>query len=257
MTANLSASRWLVRPRPNPSARLRLFCIPFAGGGASVFRLWPESLPDNIEVCAVQLPGRETRFKEPAYSRIGPLVAALADAVEPAIDRPYAVFGHSLGALVGFELIRVLRHRGVAGPQLLIASGRTAPQLPLRRRAIHALPEREFRDELRRLEGTPAAVLDHDELMGLFSPMIRADFAVNESYSYTAEAPLDCPVVALGGLDDPWVNRDELDAWSAETCASFECRQFPGKHFFVQTAAAAVLAAVAGALTRAAEEARR
>lgn len=256
MTANPSASRWLVRPRPNPSARLRLVCIPFAGAGASVYRLWPEGLPRDVEVCAVQPPGRETRFREPAHARIDPLVDELTEVLEPALDRPYAVFGHSLGSLVGFELVRALRRRGRPRPQLLIASGRTAPHLPPRRPPIHDLPEGEFLDELRQLDGTPQAVLDHDELMALFSPTIRADLAVNETYAYHHEPELDCPILALGGLEDPWVNLEELQAWAELTSAAFRCRQFPGKHFFIQTAAADVLASVSAALAPAMEDAR-
>ncbi len=256
MTANPSASRCLIRPRPVADARLRLFCLPFAGGGASVYRLWPAGLPGWAEVCAVQPPGRETRFREPAHQRIGPLVAELVECMEPLLDRPFAIFGHSLGSLVGFELARALRARGLAAPELVIASGRTAPQRPLRRRPIHALPEAEFRDELGKLEGTPQAVLGHDDLMSLFSPMIRADFAVNESYVYRDEPPLDSPILALGGQDDPWVDRSELEAWNMQTTRAFECRVFPGKHFFVQTAAEEVLAVVNVALDRALEERR-
>src|SRR5262245_29487970 len=143
MIANPATSRWLVRPRPNVSARLRLVCLPYAGGGASLFRLWPEGLPAVVEVCAIQLPGRETRLREPAHRHVGPLVVELAEALARSLEPPLAIFGHSMGALIGFELARQMRRRGMNGPQLLIASGRGAPQLPLRRRQIHALPEPE------------------------------------------------------------------------------------------------------------------
>src|SRR5947208_15726994 len=106
-----TADPWLTRPRPNPSARLRLFCLPFAGGGASAYHTWPEGLPGDVEVCAVQPPGREGRFREPAFARLRPLVTALTDALRPHLDRPFAVFGHSLGALVAFEWVRELRRR--------------------------------------------------------------------------------------------------------------------------------------------------
>jgi medium-chain acyl-[acyl-carrier-protein] hydrolase len=250
LIANPASSRWLVRHRPAPDARLRLVCLPFVGGGASLFRFWPELLSPAVEVCAVQLPGRETRLREPAHRRVGPLVLELAEVLAHAVEPPFAIFGHSMGALVSFELARQMRRRGMTAPRLLIASGRAAPQLPLRRRPIHALPEPDFRDELRKLEGTPAAVLDHDELMALFSPTLRADFALNETYRYNEEPPLDLPILALGGVDDPWVSREELEGWRAQTAASFDCAQFPGKHFYFQTATAEVLATVGRALAR-------
>lgn len=249
MSTDITTRRWLVRPSPNPDAALRLFCFPFAGGGASIFRLWPAGLPSSVELCALQLPGRESRLREPAHQRIGPLLDEIVDAITPELDRPFALFGHSKGALVAFELGRELRRRGLPSPTLLIASGRVAPQLPPRRRPIHALPEAEFRDELRRLDGTPRAVLDHHELMSLFSPVIRADLAVNESYVYRAEPPLDVPLLALGGRDDPLVHADDLDAWETQTSSRFECVRFDGGHFFLQTAAPALLATLTRVLS--------
>jgi medium-chain acyl-[acyl-carrier-protein] hydrolase len=154
-----------------------------------------------------------------------------------------------MGALLAFAFAREQRRRGAAGPVHLFASGRIAPQLTPRRRSLHDLPEAEFRDELARLDGTPSAVLEHDELMGLFSPVIRADLAVNETYRFRDARPLDCPITALGGLDDPWVDRSELDAWRIHTSSTFTVHQLPGKHFFVQTAQPQVLSVVGEALT--------
>lgn len=187
-------------------------------------------------------------MREPAHQRIGPLIAELIETLPPDLDRPFAIFGHSFGALVAFELTRALRQVGLPSPKLLIVSGRVAPQLPLRRRPIHALPDAEFRDELRRLDGTPRAVLDHQELMGLYTPIIRADLAVNESYDYRDEPPLDIPLLALGGLDDTLVSRDDLAAWSAQTRNRFECLSFPGGHFFLQSSTPDLLATLTRAL---------
>jgi medium-chain acyl-[acyl-carrier-protein] hydrolase len=147
-----------------------------------------------------------------------------------------------MGAIIAFELARKLRREGRILPELLIVSGRIAPQLPLRRGSLHDLPELEFRQELRRLEGTPPAVLEHEELMQLFSPMLRADFAVNDTYVYHDEPPLVLPIVAFGGIDDPWVSRGELDAWRAQTAATFTPHPLPGKHFFLQSAEPQLLA---------------
>jgi medium-chain acyl-[acyl-carrier-protein] hydrolase len=250
MTADPSPTRWLVRPRPDPEARLRLVCFPFAGGGASLYRRWPDGLPPSVEVCAVQPPGREERFREPAYRSLPPLVAAFLDAAGPVLERPFVLFGHSLGALVAFEVARALRREGRPGPLHLFVAGRIAPQLTSRRRPAHDLPDAEFRAELRQLQGTPTAVLDHDELMQLLAPLIRADFAVVETYAYRDGPPLDCPITALGGTEDPWVNREELEAWRSQTTAAFDCRQLPGNHFFIQSAEALVLEQVGRVLAR-------
>lgn len=249
MQANRATNPWLVQPRPNRLADLRLFCFPFAGGGASLFRLWPDRLPAWVELCAMQLPGRESRLREPTHQRIGSLIDGLVDALAAELDKPFALFGHSMGALVAFELARELRRQNLPSPRLLIASGRFAPQLRPRRPPIHALPEVAFREELRLLDGTPQALLDHSELMGLFSPIIRADLAVNETYAYTEEPPLDLPILALGGLTDPWVHQDELEGWRLQTSDRFERQQFAGGHFFLQTATAEMLSVLSRALT--------
>jgi medium-chain acyl-[acyl-carrier-protein] hydrolase len=226
---------WFPYPRPNPSARLRLFCYPFAGGGASAFRHWPDGLPRFVEVVPVQPPGRETRFREPAFTLMAPLVTALADALQPHHDRPYAIFGHSLGALVAFELVRELRRRGGRPPARLIVSGHGAPHLLGRHTPMHALPDDQFRAELRRLNGTPAAVLDNDELMSVLTPTLRADMAVGETYTPAAEPPLDCPILALGGEGDAYAPPPDLEAWREHTRAACEVHVLPGEHFFLQT----------------------
>lgn len=249
MQANRVTNPWLVRPKPNRLASLRLFCIPFAGGGASLFRLWPDRLPDGVEVCAIQLPGRESRLREPIQTRIGPLIEALAAGLDGELDRPFALFGHSMGSLVAFELARELRRRNLPSPRLLIASGRSAPQLPRRRPLLHDLPEAAFREELRLLDGTPQVLLDHSELMSLYSPIIRADLAVNETYVYREEPPLNLPILALGGQADALAQRDEVEGWQSQTTQSFEHQQISGGHFFLQTAAAELLTVLSRALT--------
>ncbi len=226
---------WLICPVPNPSAALRLFCLPHAGGGAALFRSWPTNLPATVEVCAVQLPGRETRFREPPLRNWQPLVAALADGLLPFLDRPYAVYGHSMGALLAFELVRELRRRGIAGPAHLIAAGYPAPPLPSERPHLHDLPEAEFRAALRQRGGTPAVVLDNNELMDLLAPMVRADFTVLETYLYQPDDPLDCPLTVVGGDEDPIARPHQLSAWRDVTTGPSELVMLPGPHFFPQT----------------------
>lgn len=236
MIASSTTDPWLAGLRPNPRARLRLCCLPHAGGGASLYRRWADLLPQDVEVCPVQLPGREGRFREPAFTRMPALTQALAQALRPCLDRPFAIFGHSMGALVGFEVARLLRRHYGLEPAHLFVSGHAAPQLPPDHVAIHALPDEAFRQELRRLNGTPQAVLDHTELMETLLPTLRADFAVCETYAYEAEAPLGCPITAFGGLQDGRVSRSGLDAWRAQTSAAFHARMLPGDHFFAHTA---------------------
>jgi len=235
MTRGMTSNRWLVRWRSSPEARLRLFCFPYAGGGAMAYRPWGSGISAETEVCALQLPGRESRCREAPFQRLDALIDALADALAGELDKPYAFFGYSMGALLAFELARRFRREGWPGPLFLMASARVAPQRPLRRPPLHDLPEPEFRAELRRLEGMPAALFDHQELMEIVSPLLRADFAVSDHYDYVPEPPLSCPIIAVGGDQDGWVERDDLEAWREQTTADFRCHVLSGNHFFLKS----------------------
>jgi medium-chain acyl-[acyl-carrier-protein] hydrolase len=224
---------WISRRTTGPPTRLRLFCFPYAGAGALIFRKWSGGLPADVQVCPVQLPGRGTRLTERPFTRLTPLVEALAQALEPLLDQPFAFFGHSLGSLISFELARRIRRAyGVQPVQLFVSAGR-APQIPHRDAPVHALPEKEFLAELRRLNGTPNELLEHKELMEIMLPPLRADFALYETYVYSVEAPLDCPISAFGGLHDYRVNDNDLEGWRLQTNGSFSLRMFPGDHFFL------------------------
>lgn len=219
--------------KPGPRARIRLFCFPYAGGGAAVFRGWGALAPPEIHVVPVHLPGRGNRFTEPALTRCDALVEQLADELEPYMDAPFAFFGHSMGAMLAFELTRRLRAGGKALPEHLLVAGRRAPQRPSDKRKLHGLPEDEFLQELRSLDGTPDEILEHPELMELFSPILRADFELCETYAFREDEPLDLPFSAFGGLEDPDVSRDDLMAWKEHTRGPFKLRMFPGGHFFL------------------------
>jgi medium-chain acyl-[acyl-carrier-protein] hydrolase len=232
----LPVERWLAYREVNPRARLRLFCFPYAGGGASAYRGWAAALPADVEVCPVQLPGRESRLREPAFSRPEPLIIALADALQAHLDLPFAFFGHSMGALLSFEIARELRRRGGSLPLHLFLSGRRAPQVPSREEDIHDLPEPEFVARLRELNGTPEEVLQHSELMRLLVPVLRADFAVNETYVYQPGEPLEMSISVFGGLADAEVTRDDLEGWREQTRGVFRLRMLPGDHFFLHGA---------------------
>jgi medium-chain acyl-[acyl-carrier-protein] hydrolase len=234
---------------PNPNARLRVFCFPFAGVGASTFNTWAEGLPPDIraqsEFCAIQLPGRESNMRASPFNNLAPMLDALVPAIERYSRPPFVFLGHSMGALVGFELARVLRRRGMPCPTHMVVSGHRAPQLPDRLPPIHKLPDPEFVAKLRDYGGTPEAVLQNPELMELLLPILRADFAVCESYVHANEEPLGCPITAFGGNDDVQVSREELAGWHAQTSNSFSMHIFPGAHFFIQSAHVLVLRVLA------------
>jgi medium-chain acyl-[acyl-carrier-protein] hydrolase len=173
-----------------------------------------------------------------------PLVEALAAAL-PLAGVPFAFFGHSMGALIAFELARELARRGRPGPLHLFVSGRRAPQVPDREEPLHRLPDPEFVVRLRELNGTPEEVLANGELMQLLLPLLRADFAVHETYEYRPGEPLAVPISALGGIADPEVRRDDLEAWRPETRGAFRLRMLPGDHFFLLSARRLVTEAVA------------
>jgi len=234
--------RWLQYWQRRPKARIRLFCFPYAGGSASIFRTWSDRVPQEVEICPVQWPGREGRLTEPLISDFHTLVSDLALALAPVLDMPYAFFGHSMGALVSFELTRYLRGmRKTSLPVHLFVSGRRAPQIPDLDPPTSHLPEPEFIEELRRLKGTPEAVLQNEELLRLLMPSIRADFSMCEKYIYIPAKPLECPITAMGGLYDREVMRHMIEAWREQTSSNFKLRFFDGDHFFLHKEREALL----------------
>jgi medium-chain acyl-[acyl-carrier-protein] hydrolase len=228
-------TRWLSFPRQNPKASARLFCFPYAGGNSLVFRTWPDCLPPHVEVCVLQLPGRGPRINEPAFTQLPALVRAAGRALLPHMDKPFAFFGHSMGAMIGFELSRYLRDENKALPLHLFVSGRRAPQVIDPSPTTYDLPEPEFIQELHRLNGTPREVLEHEDLMRLVIPILRTDFAVCQTYDYQAGAPLDCPISVYGGVQDEGVPRAYLEGWRDQTNAAFTLKMFPGDHFFIHS----------------------
>lgn len=233
---------WTIYFGRNPGARLRLFCFPYAGGGATIYSTWPRGLPPEVEVVAVQPPGREGRLAEKPFADLMELTAAMHQALRPHLDKPFAFYGHSNGGLMAFELARALRREGGPLPLHLFAGGRPAPQLELDEPPIHHLPHDEFIHELRRFAGTPEEILQNEEIMELIMPLLRADFALGETYRYTHEPPLDVPISAYGGRRDDEVSVDEVEAWREQTTAEFRLQIFPGDHFFINGDRTLVLA---------------
>lgn len=237
------------RYSPTDDATVRQFCFPYGGGGVSIFRGWAEHLPSFVDLCSVELPGRDSLVGEPPLTDLSELINRLHDVVTPWLDRPFAFFGHSLGALVGFELTRFLRRLGGALPHILVVSGHAAPHVMNDRKSIHQLPQEEFVSELRRLAGTPPSVLQNSELMELLLPALRADFGLNDTYAYEPEAPLQVPIVAFGGIDDEEVNPENIAAWREHCVNDFRVYMFKGGHFFLNSARLEVLAALSDILT--------
>jgi surfactin synthase thioesterase subunit len=223
---------WVRPVDPFAGARLRLFCLPFAGGGTVQFRRFARSLPKDIQVCPVCLPGREDRRLERPYDRMEPLVAALVLALQPWLDRPYAIYGHSMGGLVAFELARALRARP---PERIIVSGRGAPQLVQRAPALATLSDEDLvKGLVERYNAVPRAVLAEPELLAIFIPIFRADLAVLENYEHRPGPPLELPLTVVGGRSDFLVSEPELAAWREHTVGPFRQEMVEGDHFFIQ-----------------------
>jgi surfactin synthase thioesterase subunit len=237
---------WIRCPEPLATARARLFCFPYAGAGTSAFGGWSAALRPDIEVCLVQLPGREDRFREPPFTRIGPLMAPLVDAITPHLDRPFAFLGHSMGGLIAFELTRALRGMGHVLPFRLCVSARRAPQLPARMPPLRDLTDGSFVEQIRvRYGGIPREVLESPELLALLLPMLRADMELCETYDYQAQPPLACAISVFYGRDDRIVPREEVARWCEQTAAACTVREIPGDHFFLKSARGPFMKAVA------------
>lgn len=231
-------NRWLVCPQPNSSATARLFLFPYAGGAPSSFNKWFAEFPNDIEVSIIHYPGRGSRYNEPPIKELSVLVEEIANAIQPELDKPFFFFGHSLGAVLAFEVARRISPQ----PQILFVSACGAPHIPNPNRPIHALSDSEFLKSLQELNGLPTEVSNNTELMELLLPTLRADFEVIEKYQYkVAEPRLEFPIIAFGGSEDFHVDRARLDAWEHHTNNNFKSKIFPGDHFFINTARGSVI----------------
>lgn len=244
----LNSSKWTMVFKPNPKARMRLFCVPYAGAGASTYRDWHESIRDDVEVVGIQLPGRENRFSEPHLGSVDGIVEQLIPVISNYSDKPFVLFGHSMGALVSFELTRALQRLRGPAPRHLIVSGTRAPSCPRRDAPIHQLDDDAFLEKIQCFNGTPQSLLQNAELMKLFMPLLRADFCVAESYRYEDRGPIWCPVTVLGGDEDGGVPLEDLRAWSTICRSSCDQHVFRGDHFFIHKHKAAVIDLINGVL---------
>lgn len=229
-----SPSPWFSLLQGNAPAALRLYCFPYAGAGHTVFQHWRAQFADDIELALVKLPGRGARFAEPQGGSLDELAQAIARAIVEADEGAdhFAFFGHSMGALLAFETARALQKRGLA-PSALLVSARTAPSAHGWRERLSDLPDADFLEHIRSMNGLPQEVLDNPEWLALFLPIIRADFALCENYHYRPGLPLACPISVLAGREDASVPLALLEGWTGETRAGCQTRLFPGGHFYL------------------------
>jgi surfactin synthase thioesterase subunit len=227
---------------------MRLLCFPYAGGSPIVYRDWPQCLPSSVEVVPVELPGRGTRSKEPAFNDLGQIIDAMIGEMSSLLDMRFAFFGHSMGAMIAFEMARRLRSDGLMEPSHLFVSGRRAPQIQRDGPTTYDLPHHEFIVMLRNLGGTPQEVLANTELMELMIPTLRADFRAVQTYKYLPDKSLGCPITTFGGLQDTEVRREDLLAWKEQTTSPFCMHLLSGDHFFLNTARIQLLGLIARCL---------
>lgn len=215
------------------SAVDQLFVIPHAGGAASYYRQWSEWLPNTVELIPLDLAGHGTRMREPLITEWPGFVADLAALVRARIAGAYILAGHSLGALVAYEVARIMQARGTP-PSLLLVTGRNGPTAGLSHRPIHQLPDAEFLAAIERLGGTPGTVLQQSEVMRMYLPLLRADLRLAETYTREPGPPLLLPVAVFAGRQDQLTDDRGLIAWSRETTGTFELTLVAGGHFFHQ-----------------------
>jgi surfactin synthase thioesterase subunit len=243
-----ATNNWLVPATPAADATRRLFCLPYAGGGASLFHPWRAHMPPGVALVAVQLPGRENRLREPAFTNVAGLVAAMGPRLRPYFDRPYSLLGYSYGALLAFELARWLRRQGERPPDHLFVAARRAPHLAGEGPVVHRYADSELVEWLRDLGGTPDLLLQHPELLPLYLPILRADLTAHETYCYRPEEPLQVPITAFGGLGDRQARPAEVEAWREQTSSAWSAHFYPGGHFFVKEHQQGFLRDLAGKL---------
>lgn len=244
-----SASRWLNVFKGVERPRFRVFCFPHACAGASVFRDWPRHFAADAELCAVQLPGRENRILDPVPDRLDDLVSPLIAAIRPLAGTPFVLFGHSLGAIIAYEVARGL-DAIESPPRLLGVSGCRPPHVPLERKPLHGLPDAELKRAIGDMGGTSPEVLAHDELMDFLLPTIRADFRLAECYLQEAGLRVGCPIHAFAGTADPAASPEKMAGWSMAAGGSFICTALDGGHFFVKDHVERIAAALAAPFQR-------
>lgn len=244
MTETALDERWVRRFHPGPDGAAQLVCFPHAGGSASYFRPLSAALSATARVLALQYPGRQDRLHEPGLSSIAEFADEAYAALTPLRAGPIALFGHSMGAMIAFEVATRMRERGDASPVALFVSGRRAPSRH-RDESVHLLDDHGLAAELRRLSGTDARILDDESVLRMILPPTRSDYTAVETYRYRPGPKLDCPVIALTGDEDLRVDLDDARAWAAHTTGPFALHTFSGGHFYLVEHQAAIVDIIA------------
>jgi medium-chain acyl-[acyl-carrier-protein] hydrolase len=225
----------LVTPKKRPNADLKLICFPYAGGGVSTYSTWVEHLPVNVELSIVQMPGRGSRMFESAHANMKDVMNELLDIMLDFLNKPYIFFGHSLGSRIAFELMKELQALQHPLPLHFIASGSRGPHDKSNKKDIYNLPRQKFIAELKKLNGTPKAVLENQELMDLFLPLLRADFELADTYCYEGDAIFNCPITVLGGEKDIGISFAQLESWQNFFVQKAKVHMLFGDHFFIDS----------------------
>lgn len=225
---------WYVEYRKNSQATIRLFCFHHSGGGASTYYPWLEHLIPHIEMIAIQLPGRENRFTEPLTNNLKDIINNLGLGFEYYKNKPFLVFGHSLGGLIAFEFVKSIRELYSLYPCHIIISATKAPHLPFRMNLLSPLDDQALKEELKTYNGIEGAILNNEEFLSLLLPIIKNDFSISERYCSADVMPLPCDILLLSGTQDRTVNEEEIQAWAAHTTGKFEHISFSGGHFFIK-----------------------
>lgn len=226
---------WVTCPIPQPQAKLRLFCFAYAGGGASIYRDWGKLLGPTIEVCPIQLPGRENRYAEMPHRNVQTLAPEIATHLQGFLDKPYIIYGHSMGALVGYEVMRTLQAKNQPLPLVALLAAFRAAHLPLKRAPMHQLSDEAFIEKLASLGGCSPEVLNSEELLQIILPMLRADFELCDGYTHQAGEALKCPFIMIAGLKDRQVAHEDIQAWQIHTYHPARLLTLPAGHFFLKT----------------------
>jgi len=233
MSFNPAENKWFIYPKPNPKASLRLFCFPYGGSGASAFSSWIKDVPSEMEICLIQLPGRENRIRESPFSQLLSLVKNLASAF-PVQRIPFAFYGHSMGALISFELTREFRRNNQMSPIHLFFAAHGAPHYS--GKIAHILAngsDFEVIQQLNRVGDVPNWLIENKKLREIFFSILRADMRMLINYTYSPEMPLNCPISVFGGVQDLWVTKEQLLAWKEYTSSSFSLEMLEKNHFFI------------------------
>ncbi|UCG70212.1 MAG: thioesterase [Thermoplasmata archaeon] len=231
---NVTQNPWFYVPKPNCKAKLKLFCFPYAGGTAEIYYAWPYDLPEEIEMLAIHYPGHIPRSNERLFTRISKLVEAISGEIVRYTDKSYAFFGHSMGALVAYELSRRFASEGRKMPEYLFLSARRAPHIPVIHPHMHKLTKEEWISVMRCFNMVPEEVIKNMKLLEKILPVIKADFEMVETWQFDAQTPpLDIPVCVFGGINDNLAPKKDIEAWEKMTRKKFNAYFFPEKHFFI------------------------